>query len=93
MPGYRIDVYEIRNDFFGEMITVAGLVTGRDVIAQLAGKDLGKVLILPDTMIRCYGDVFLDDIKVSEVETTLHCKADIVKSNGADLIRKVLEYT
>ena len=74
------------------MITVAGLVTGRDIIAQLKEKEIGEALILPDTMIRCYGDVFLDDITVSEVETTLHCKADIVKSNGADLIRKVLEF-
>ncbi|MBR3040846.1 MAG: DUF512 domain-containing protein [Lachnospiraceae bacterium] len=92
LPELKINVYEIRNDFFGEMITVAGLVTGRDIIAQLKEKEIGEALILPDTMIRCYGDVFLDDITVSEVETTLHCKADIVKSNGADLIRKVLEF-
>ncbi len=91
-PKIKINVYIIRNDFFGERITVAGLITGQDLIAQLKGKEIGKVLLIPDTMLRFEEEVFLDDITVSQVESALHCMVDIVKSSGDELIKKVLKY-
>lgn len=46
-PDIKVNVYQIRNDFFGEMITVSGLLTGQDLKAQLMGQELGDVLLLP----------------------------------------------
>ena len=80
-PGLKIDVYPIRNEFFGETITVTGLITGQDLIKQLMGQDLGDVLIIPETMLRSGEEVFLDDVTVSEVEETLQVKTFIVKSS------------
>ena len=92
LPNADFEVYPIRNDFFGERITVAGLITGTDLIAQLKTQDIGEALILPDTMLR-YGEaVFLDDITVSELETALHCRVDIVKSTGRDLVQILMKY-
>ena len=91
-PDLKINVFEIRNDFFGEMITVAGLITGTDLIAQLKDQTIGEALILPDTMFRFQEDILLDDIRVTEVESALHCRVDIVKSNGMDLIEIVSKY-
>jgi NifB/MoaA-like Fe-S oxidoreductase len=59
----------IRNDYFGENVTVTGLITGSDIIAQLKGKDLGDAIVIPSVMLR--DDKFLDDISVSDVEKSL----------------------
>ncbi len=64
-------VYAIRNDFFGHGVNVAGLVTGQDLTAQLAGRELGDRLLIPNCMLRAGEDVFLDDIHVRDVEREL----------------------
>ena len=89
-PEKVIYVYDIRNDFFGEMITVSGLLTGQDIIAQLKGHPLGKRLLLPQNMLRSGEEVFLDDITLSDMEKTLQVKIDIVKSSGYDFVNCVL---
>ena len=88
--GPEITVYPIKNEFFGERITVSGLLTAKDIISQLKGKDLGEILLLPETCIRCDSDVFLDDITLPEVCDSLQAHIDIVKSNGVDFCRKIL---
>ncbi len=93
-PGITVLVYEIRNDFFGEKITVSGLLTGQDIVRQLTGKELGKKLLLPVNVLRSGEDVFLDDMHLPELEKALQVQADIVKSSGYDFvdsIRKVFE--
>ena len=89
-PGTKVQIYPIRNDFFGEKITVSGLITGGDLIRQLKGKDLGERLLLPCNMFRSEEDVFLDDVTLAEVEEALQVRADIVKSSGQDLIDAIL---
>lgn len=89
-PGLSVDVYKITNNFFGENITVSGLLTGQDIIAQLSGKDLGEELLLPENMLRSGEDVFLDDVHVSEVEKALQTKISIVKSNGSGFFNAVI---
>ena len=89
-PGVRVHVYPIRNEFFGEQITVSGLITGGDLIAQLKGKTLGERLLLPCNMFRSGEEVFLDDVALPQVEEALQVRADIVKSSGQDLIDAVL---
>ena len=90
LPAFQIHVYEIRNDFFGEMITVSGLLTGQDIIAQLKGKKLGEKLLLPQNVLRSGEDVFLDDVTVAELEKALQVRTDIVKSSGYDFVNAVL---
>ena len=89
-PNCTIHVYPIRNSFFGEQITVAGLVTGQDLIGQLKDKSLGSRLLLPECMFRSGEEVFLDDITRGELQKALQVKVDIVKSSGQDLVQAVL---
>ena len=87
---YTINVYPIRNDFFGEKITVTGLITGQDIIKQLEGKNLGETLLIPENMLRASTDVFLDDTRLSDIENSLHISTSIVKSNGRNLIESII---
>lgn len=86
----QIRVYPIKNDFFGEMITVSGLLTGQDLKAQLAGQDLGERLLLPQNVLKSGETVFLDDMTVEELEKALQVPVDIVKSSGKDFVDAVL---
>ncbi len=90
---YNLDckVYCIENEFFGENITVAGLITGGDLISQLKGKDIGDTLYIPSVMLRSGEDVFLDDITVSDVESALGVKVKPIKNDGAEFIASILE--
>ena len=89
-PKLTIRVYDIRNDFFGETITVSGLLTGQDILAQLKGKSLGDVLYLPQCLLRSGEEVLLDDMTVSELKISLQADIDIVKSSGWDLVETVV---
>ena len=89
-PGLEIHVYAIRNDFFGEMITVSGLLTGQDILAQLQDKPLGRRLLLPQNVLRSGETVFLDDLTLEELKNTLQVEINIVKSSGYDFIDAVL---
>lgn len=89
-PKCNINVYEITNEFFGEKITVAGLITGNDLIKQLKGKELGNKLILTSDMLRAGEEVFLDDVTVNQLSDTLQVPVEIVKSTGENLVSAVL---
>lgn len=89
-PDCDIRVYPIRNDFFGERITVSGLLTGRDLEAQLKEKELGEKLLLPCNLLRSGEEVFLDDMTLGELKTALQVEIDIVKSSGQDLLEAML---
>ncbi len=90
-PGRNVHVYPIRNDFFGESITVAGLITGQDLIAQLKDKTLGDRLLLPAVMFKSGEEVFLDDITKTQAEDALQIPINIVKSSGYDLVDAILD--
>ena len=88
-PNTEVNVYDITNEFFGEKITVAGLITGQDLKKQLKGKDLGTKLLLPCHMLRSGEEVFLDDMTVSELSEYLQIPIEIVDSDGAVLLHHV----
>lgn len=92
-PGLRVHLYPIRNDFFGEMITVTGLITGQDLVAQLQGQPLGEELLLSSVMIRRDSDVFLDDYTIGQVETALDTRIKLVPNDGYELLDAVLGVT
>ena len=86
----KINVIKINNDFFGESVTVAGLLTGQDIIAQLDGKDLGDELIIPDSALRDGEEVFLDDITVTELSEKLGIPVTSCVADGYELLDKFL---
>lgn len=90
-PMIRITVYPIKNDFFGEMITVSGLITGQDLLAQLKGKPLGECLLLPENMFRSGEEVFLDDVTLTDVQNALQVPVDIVKSSGMNFVGTIVD--
>lgn len=91
-PELRCRVYAIRNDFFGETITVAGLITGQDLISQLSGKELGDDLLISSSMLRSGSDVFLDDLTVPEVSQKLGVSVTATNNDGYDLLEAMLGY-
>lgn len=88
--GLTVQVVPIRNDFFGETITVTGLITGQDLIAQLKDREIGDELLLSTAMIRRDSDVFLDDVTIGQVEEALHTKIRIVANDGWEFLDAIL---
>ena len=94
-PELRIYVKQIRNDFFGETITVSGLITAQDLIAQLQeerknGRELGSYLLIPSNMLRTGEEVFLDDLTITDVEQALSMHVIVADTGGEDLLRAML---
>ena len=90
-PNVDIEVVTIKNEFFGGKISVAGLITGTDLIAQLKGRDLGDRLLLTNHMLKSGEPVFLDDLTVEDVQNALQIKVSIVESSGADFVSSLIE--
>ena len=91
-PGYEVEVVDIRNDFFGERITVSGLITAQDLIAQTKDRKLGNSIAIPCNMLRSGERVFLDDQSVEDVESALQVPVIIVKSSGLALLEAMFGY-
>ncbi|WP_029233617.1 DUF512 domain-containing protein [Butyrivibrio sp. VCB2006] len=85
-PGLKVTVYEIINEFFGERITVSGLLTGQDIIGQLRGKDLGQELFLPENLLRSGEDYLLDDVRIGDISRELGVEVGISKCDGHELV-------
>lgn len=90
-PNVQIQVIPVKNEFFGERITVSGLLTGSDLIRQLKGRNLGEKLLLPCNLLKSGEELFLDGVTLSEVKNALQVKVDIVKSSGRDLVNAFLD--
>lgn len=88
-PNIRIEVKAIENRFFGSRITVSGLITGRDIIAQLKGTD-ADVILLPVNVLRSGERVLLDDTTVEDIEIALNKPIRITAPDGADLVHAIL---
>ncbi len=81
----KVDVYKIKNDFFGGSVTVSGLVTGGDILNQLKGKDLGEELLIPENMLRSEMDMFLDNLTLDELSNALSVKVTVCTRGGYEL--------
>ena len=92
----EINVRKIINNFFGETITVSGLITGIDLYEQLKNDDLGEYLLLPSSMISDYTNhtenknKFLDDMTVEELEERLNTKIILTNGDGGQLLKDIL---
>ena len=87
----RGQVYAIENDFFGHSVTVAGLLTGRDLIAQLQTKALGERLLIPKTMFRHGEGLFLDDVTVEDLSRALGVPVIPVEPRGEKLVDTIFQ--
>ena len=91
VPGLTVRVRPIVNHFFGESVTVAGLLTGKDVAEQLRGEDLGDELLFPAAMLKADEDIFLDDMTPDELSCALgNIPCRPCKNDGAELLRALL---
>ena len=90
-PNMELQVACITNHFFGEQITVTGLLTATDIIEQLSTLELGDWVVLPSVVLKADEDIFLDDIALEDVQKALQVPIHIVKSNGMGFIQAVTE--
>ena len=90
VSGLTVKVYRIINHFFGETVTVSGLLTGTDLVAQLAGEDLGDELLFPETMLKADEDIFLDDMTPKTLSQKLGVPVRACRGEGSAFVRAVL---
>lgn len=88
--GLKCNVYAVKNEFFGGKITVSGLVTATDIIKQIGDKDLGDELLIPASMLRSEGDMFLDSITLKELSERLNIKITPVANDGYELTEAII---
>lgn len=86
----KINVYAVKNDFFGHNVTVAGLITAGDIISQLKDKPLYKNVLIPSVMLRSGEDVFLDDLHIMDVSKALKRTIRVTNCSGQDLWNKII---
>ena len=86
----KVNVYKIKNDFFGENVTVTGLLTGKDIARQLSGQKLGDELLISKSTLKSGENIFLDDFTVSMLEEDLGVKVKVVENNGKDFLVSVI---
>lgn len=84
-----VRVYAIKNNFFGGNVTVSGLVTGGDIMEQLAGKELGSELLISENMLRAEGDLFLDGTTPQQVSERLGVKLTVCERGGYPLCEAI----
>jgi len=83
-------IYGIVNHFFGEQITVSGLVTGTDILEQLASKDLGDIVYIPRNMLKSDEEIFLDNVTLQQLENELKCTVRPLPLKGNLLFEAML---
>ncbi len=89
-PGLKVNVVKIKNAFFGETVTVAGLITGKDFKNQLKDVQLGEKLLIPRVSLRNEGDRFLDDVTVEELSEFLKKDVYAVENDGYKLLEAII---
>ncbi len=87
--GIDLQIFAVKNNYFGDQVTCAGLLTGGDIISQLKGGSFGEELLFPSSMLRDDGDVFLDDIPPAKIAEELSTKFTCVEPEGDALITSI----
>ena len=89
-PGLTVKVHKIINNFFGESITVSGLLTGKDISEQLSGLELGDELLIPENALRSGEEVFLCGMTVDELSEKLSVPVRASGSDGYEFIESLI---
>lgn len=90
VPGLKVKVIPVKNEFFGGKIDVTGLITGSDIIRTLKNTEIGEELLIPSVMLKADEDIFLDDVTLEGLGEELGVKATKSGSTGSDLVNSVL---
>lgn len=90
-PNVQINVHKIVNNFFGDTITVSGLITATDIIDQLKDKDLGETLYIPRSMLKADEEIFLDNITLQNLSDTMKIEVVPCLNKGQDFVDKILK--
>ncbi|AUN15447.1 Fe-S oxidoreductase [Paraclostridium sordellii] len=90
-PGLDIKVHKIINNFFGDTITVSGLITATDIIDQLKNEDLGQTLYIPRSMLKADEEIFLDNITLEELQKIMNMEIVPCLNEGKDFVDKILK--
>lgn len=90
-PKIKVNLYTIINEFFGKDITVAGLITGQDIIEQLKDKELGTSLLLSNALLKHGEHVLLDDLTIEDIEEALQTKITVVNDDGGSFLKAIIE--
>ncbi|CEN94457.1 DUF512 domain-containing protein [Paraclostridium sordellii] len=90
-PGLDIKVHKIINNFFGDTITVSGLITATDIIDQLKNEDLGQTLYIPRSMLKADEEIFLDNITLEELQKIMNMEIVPCLNKGKDFVDKILK--
>lgn len=91
-PNIKLDIYKVVNHFFGEAVTVTGLLTGQDIVATLKEKkDLGKVLLLAENMLKCGEDVLLDDYTLEQLSKEVGLPVEVVPNEGQQWLTAIID--
>ena len=90
-PNVEINVHKIINNFFGDTITVSGLITATDIIDQLKDKDLGETLYIPRSMLKADEEIFLDNITLQNLSDTMKIEVVPCLNKGQDFVDKILK--
>lgn len=90
-PHKEINVIPVKNRFFGESITVTGLLTGQDIVNALKDTNLGNRVLLSENILKADEEIFLDDMTLNEFKEVLQVDVSIVQSNGYDFVDCILE--
>jgi NifB/MoaA-like Fe-S oxidoreductase len=88
-----VAVEGVENSFFGPMITVSGLLTGKDIIGQLEGKDIGDCVFVPDNLLKSGETVLLDDITLEDIETALGVAVVPIDQYGSDFVDRIFNFS
>jgi len=89
IDGLEVEIFSIKNRFFGDSVTVAGLLTGKDIVKSLIGKLNADVLFIPDVMLKHGSDIFLDDVSLRDLGESLGIKVKPIESTPEGIIRGI----
>jgi putative radical SAM enzyme (TIGR03279 family) len=89
IDGIVIEVFEIKNDYFGRDVNVSGLITAADIISQVKGR-LGPEVLIPDNMLKKDENVFLDDTALVDLEKELGVSVKPIEVNGYKFVKEII---
>ncbi|MCD6435475.1 MAG: DUF512 domain-containing protein, partial [Clostridiales bacterium] len=90
-PKLTIDIIGIRNDLFGELISVSGLVTAQDILKQVKNIDEYRAAFIPDSMLKADEDIFLDDMSLIELNNRFDNKIIKTPVDGKRFLQQLKE--
>lgn len=86
--GHDISLVPVTNGFFGPSVTVTGLLTGRDVLRGLGEEAASHdILLVPETAVKEGEQMFLDDVRISDMEAALGIKTRLIEASPAGLLK------